>query len=331
MYPRLLNSLDLQAFTEAARNVPYQQLKAGFFPDLDVWVRRDDLIDPLISGNKAYKLIFNLLDARDKGAKTIITCGGAWSNHIHAIAAAGSRFGFKTIGIVRGERPAKLSATLQDAERFGMQLMFVTRSLYRQRGKEDFLRQVGLELDAAYFVPEGGANLAGVRGIQLLGQVIEETAPVDFDQVWVACGTGATFAGLYSSISSAPVIGVEVLKAGDSTLEQVRRWLGSIYLSSCKGGGDKQVKHQFQLASIDEFLLGGHHFGGYGKYPGELRGFQEFFEVSINTPLDPIYTVKLMAALAKNDDYFGSPYKCRVLIVHSGGLQGRRGYDLSCL
>ncbi|MCQ3830610.1 1-aminocyclopropane-1-carboxylate deaminase/D-cysteine desulfhydrase, partial [Microbulbifer elongatus] len=186
---RYLTELSLEAFTEAARNVPYQQVESELFPGIDLWIRRDDLIDPIISGNKAYKLIFNLLEARAQGKDTIVTCGGAWSNHIHAAAAAGQRFGFKTIGIIRGERPPVLSAMLQDAERFGMELRFVSRAVYRKRAEQGFWAQLGLSGERYWCVPEGGANEQGGRGVEIWGQVIRETCPVPMDECWLACGT----------------------------------------------------------------------------------------------------------------------------------------------
>ncbi|WP_444922767.1 1-aminocyclopropane-1-carboxylate deaminase/D-cysteine desulfhydrase [Microbulbifer sp. DLAB2-AF] len=322
MSPRLIDSLNLQAFTDIARNIPYQQLKSHLFPGLDVWVRRDDLIDPLISGNKAYKLFYNLIEARWRKAKTIVTCGGAWSNHIHAIAAAGARFGFKTVGIIRGERPTKLSATLQDAERFGMKLVFVTRATYRLRGGVGFLKRAGLKLENFYFIPEGGSNLAGVRGIQLLGQVIEDTAPVKFDQVWVACGTGATFGGLYSSISSASVIGVEVLNAGDSILKDVALWVQRLR-------HDKSIANKIQcckLSSLRERLLNSYHCGGYGKSSSAMKVAMEEFEKHSFHPVDPVYMGKLIYALASFDNKIDQKNKT-VLMIHSGGLQGGRSYD----
>ncbi|WP_226647189.1 1-aminocyclopropane-1-carboxylate deaminase/D-cysteine desulfhydrase [Microbulbifer variabilis] len=327
MQPRLLDSLDLQAFTDAARNIPYQQLNSDLFHGLDVWVRRDDLIDPIISGNKAYKLFFNLIEAKKCGAKIIVTCGGAWSNHIHAVAAAGARFGFETIGIIRGERPPNLSATLQDAERFGMKLLFVPRALYRQRSELDFLRIIGLWGKDFYFIPEGGSNLPGIKGIQLLGKVIEETAPVGFDEVWVACGTGVTFAGLYSSIFSASVIGVEVLKAGDAIFKGVWHWIWQL-------SGGRYVYEQPIEGLLDaspealrKNLLASYHCGGYGRVSRALIDFKLGFEgVNSSPPVDQVYMGKSVYALSKTLGSIARAEKKPVLLMHSGGLQGRRGY-----
>ncbi|GAA5444824.1 D-cysteine desulfhydrase [Microbulbifer sp. NBRC 101763] len=329
MMPHFLDRLDLQVFTDAAFRIPYQQVRGGLFPGLDVWVRRDDLIDPLISGNKAYKLIHNLIEARSQRAETIVTCGGAWSNHIHSVAASGARFGFNTIGIIRGERSPVLSATLRDAERLGMKLIFVTRAQYRRRYESGFIEELGLENQGVYFVPEGGSNLAGVRGTQLLGRVIECTAPVDFDQVWVACGTGATFAGLSSSIQRSSVVGVEVLKAGESVRKSAQHWLAVLGQSSEINKSIQagvQVPH---LLSNERMgcLLGGYHGGGYGKLSAELRELQRMLEDHSGVPIESVYIVKLFNALQKINNSGNISHGERVLIVHSGGLQGRRGYE----
>ncbi|WP_323844028.1 pyridoxal-phosphate dependent enzyme [Microbulbifer magnicolonia] len=332
MKPRYLTSLDLDAFIEAAREVPYQRIDSDLFPNIEVWIRRDDLLDPIISGNKAYKLLFNLIEAKEQGADTLITCGGAWSNHIHATAAAGARFGFRTIGIIRGECPPVLSATLLDAERFGMQLRFVTREQYRLRNQSEFLKLLGLEQESALYIPEGGANLAGARGTQLLGKVIEATAPIRFDQLWLACGTGLTLAGLVSSITNLPVCGVEVLKAGNSIRYDAQRWLEALNSPSpvCgRGVGERatsattrnQVKH-----SADLYLNNKYHCGGYAKYPEYLQKFQRAFEHQSGIPLDPLYTAKLMYGLHQEATAGRIPPGSKILTLHSGGLQGRRGF-----
>ncbi|WP_444886441.1 1-aminocyclopropane-1-carboxylate deaminase/D-cysteine desulfhydrase [Microbulbifer sp. JMSA008] len=315
-----LTTLDLDAFTEAARAIPYQKVRSNLFPGVEVWIRRDDLLDPLISGNKAYKLIFNLIKARELGVETLITCGGAWSNHLHATAAAGARFGFRTIGIVRGERPPVLSAMLQDAERLGMKFIFVSRELYRQRSQSDFLNRVGVGSAIGAYFPEGGANLAGVRGVHLLGEVIEGTVPINFDQLWVACGTGLTLGGLNSSISSFPVHGVEVLKAGGSVRRAAWHWFAA--LSQYNTSGLKK-KNAGEVDLTDEF-----HCGGYGKYPIRLQEFHRAFEMQAGIPLDPIYTAKLLYAISQkaNEGHFSCG--TRILALHSGGLQGRRGFQL---
>ncbi|MEX2962195.1 1-aminocyclopropane-1-carboxylate deaminase/D-cysteine desulfhydrase [Microbulbifer sp. TYP-18] len=308
---RYLDRLDLDALRGLAGAVPYQLLATDLFPRIEVWIRRDDLLDPLISGNKAYKLLFNLMDARERGIEKIITCGGAWSNHIHAVAAAGRRFGFQTVGIIRGERPRNLSATLRDAERFGMELKFVSRDLYRRRAQENFLQLVDIRYQDALFVPEGGANLAGVRGAKFLGQTIAATLPGKFDQVWLACGTATTLAGVQWGLNTAKVTGVPVLKAGASFFSQIDTWLAALG----EGPGS---------ASLCE----GYECGGYAKFPDYLRQFMLNFEHQSGVPLDPVYTAKLAFALHSEIRKGKVAAGSRVLLLHSGGLQGRRGMAL---
>ncbi|QKX18080.1 1-aminocyclopropane-1-carboxylate deaminase/D-cysteine desulfhydrase [Microbulbifer sp. YPW1] len=309
---RYLTELSLEAFTEAARNVPYQQIDSDLFPGIDLWVRRDDLIDPLISGNKAYKLIYNLLAAREQGKDTIVTCGGAWSNHIHATAAAGQRFGFKTIGIIRGERPPVLSAMLQDTERFGMELKFVTRADYRKRHEPDFPADLGLNGPGSWFVPEGGANYLGAKGVQLLGRLVGETSPVAFDQCWVSCGTGLTLGALASGLPSIiEPVGVAVLKAEKSILAAAKAW-------SLESAASARVK----------LIADGHH-RGYGKMSDQLRAFKSKIEHQADLPLDHVYTAKVFYALMRHcTHYQQKKWKTRqasILLMHTGGLQGCRG------
>lgn len=309
---RYLTELSLEHFIEAARNVPYQLIHSDLFPGIDLWVRRDDLIDPLISGNKAYKLIYNLLEARERGFDTLVTCGGAWSNHIHATAAAGQRFGFNTVGIIRGERPPVLSAMLQDAERFGMALRFVSRADYRRRHEPDFCASVGLDASSVWFIPEGGANQQGAEGVRLLGKIIGETSPVAFDECWLACGTGLTLGALASGLpSSIRPVGVAVLKAERSIAETMEFW---------------RTDSQPYLEPI--LITDGHH-GGYGKSSESLLAFLHQWEAQVEVPLDHVYTVKaayaLMRNCTQNEKNTCKARKKHVLLVHTGGLQGRRG------
>ncbi|MCK7597367.1 pyridoxal-phosphate dependent enzyme [Microbulbifer sp. CAU 1566] len=309
---RYLSELSLEAFIEAARNVPYQQINSDLFPGIDLWIRRDDLIDPLISGNKAYKLIYNLLEARAQGKHTIVTCGGAWSNHLHATAAAGQRFGFKTVGIIRGERPSVLSAMLQDAERFGMELRFVTRTVYRERHDPNFIASIGGSGAENWYVPEGGANSYGAKGVQLLGQLVGETSPVQFDECWVACGTGLTLGALAAGLPPAvSTVGVPVLRAEKSILGAAKQWSREGALGQ----------------SLELVPEGGH--GGYGKSDEPLLTFQKKLEQESGLTFDHVYTVKLAYALMKRCTENGAKKRkarqLRILLLHTGGLQGRRG------
>jgi len=313
---RYLTELSLDAFIEAARNVPYQQIQSELFRGIDLWIRRDDLIDPLISGNKAYKLIYNLLEAREQGKNTIVTCGGAWSNHIHATAAAGQRFGFKTVGIIRGERPPLLSAMLQDAERFGMELRFVSRAEYRKRREPDFPGYLGLDMADSWYVPEGGANIQGAKGVQLLGEAIAETGPVRFDEYWLPCGTGLTLGALASALpKESTIFGVPVLKAEEA-----------IYLAAIAWA---EKLRRTGISNIE--VVEGGHCGGYAKVNNELAQFLEAVRDKLGIPLDPIYGAKvaLQLKLASNSHHlelYKGERRKNVLLLHTGGLQGNRGY-----
>ncbi|WP_160153840.1 1-aminocyclopropane-1-carboxylate deaminase/D-cysteine desulfhydrase [Microbulbifer sp. ALW1] len=311
---RYLSELSLEAFIEAARNVPYQQINSDLFPGIDLWIRRDDLIDPLISGNKAYKLIYNLLEARAQGKNTIVTCGGAWSNHLHATAAAGQRFGFKTVGIIRGERPPVLSAMLQDAERFGMELRFVSRAEYRKRYDPSFLALVGQKLDNSWFVPEGGANIQGARGVQILGRSINEVSPTRFDEYWLACGTGLTLGALAAVLpGDCTVYGVPVLKAERAIRGDALDWAQRLSSHHCK------IK-----------LIEGAHCGGYAKVDTRLAKFIETSGSLLAVPLDRVYGAKVALQLNLAGGLSGPASERvrkerRVLMIHTGGLQGERG------
>ncbi|WP_406827610.1 1-aminocyclopropane-1-carboxylate deaminase/D-cysteine desulfhydrase [Microbulbifer sp. ARAS458-1] len=312
---RYLTELSMEAFTEAARNVPYQQVESELFPGVDLWIRRDDLIDPIISGNKAYKLIFNLLEAREQGKDTIVTCGGAWSNHIHATAAAGQRFGFKTIGIIRGERPPVLSAMLQDAERFGMELRFVSRTIYRKRAEEGFWAQLGLSGERYWYVPEGGANEQGARGVQLLGEVVQETSPVDFVEYWVAAGTGLT-TGALARVTPKDVVvkGVAVLKASPAIQLAAGGWSGC--------SPDERPR------AIE--IEADWHCGGYAKVDLQLIQYSSILAKATEIPMDWIYTMKAGLGLSKLSalcNFVSLPpfRRKKILLFHTGGLQGNRG------
>lgn len=308
---RYLTELSLDAFVDAAENVPYQQINSDLFPNVNLWVRRDDLIDPIISGNKAYKLIYNLLEARKLGKDTIATCGGAWSNHIHATAAAGQRFGFRTIGIIRGERPPALSSMLQDAERFGMELLFVSRRQYRERESQGFLGAIGLP-PSAYFIPEGGANYQGALGSHLLADIVRRTQPFEFAEYWLACGTAVSVGGLRAKLSKkASVIGVPILKAEAQVEINAKKWCEWL------GGNTGELK-----------VVRGGHAGGYAKQSLGLWREIKALEKCTTIPLDGVYTGKLFRALQVSLEKRWIEGGCEksVLIFHTGGLQGRRGY-----
>ncbi|WP_422451484.1 1-aminocyclopropane-1-carboxylate deaminase/D-cysteine desulfhydrase [Endozoicomonas sp. ALC066] len=273
-------------------------------------ILRLDQVDPLISGNKWFKLKYFLIEAHSRKIRTLLSFGGAWSNHLHAMAAAGYRFGFQTIGIIRGEKPAKPSAMLQDAERWGMRLIYVSRADYKKRYETEYqqalLKQLSLSLDQLMIVPEGGSGEEGVRGCEDILDAGSIRAS-EYDEIWLACGTGATMAGIIRSAGSdTRVRGVAVLRGAGFLKDDIQQ-----YLSPAATRWNLELDY---------------HCGGYGKTTPGLIQFILEFERETGVPLDPVYTGKLFFALKKMARSGGLSGISRLLLIHTGGLQGRRGF-----
>lgn len=274
-------------------------------------VKRLDLIHPEVSGNKWYKLKYNIEKVLQSEHRTLLTFGGAWSNHIYATASAGKLFGFKTIGVIRGEEPQQLSATLQFARACGMQLEFVTRLAFAEKETDDFIEWLHSIYGDFHDVPEGGSNYLGVNGcLEILD---EEDA--QYDYICCPCGTGATLAGLI--LSAKPhqkVIGFSVLKNGDFLKEEVIKHLRHFLRND-----------ELALEYLSQFeIITAYDFGGYAKWTNELISFINHFELNYFIPLDQIYTGKMffgvMDLLKRN--YF--ELSRRILVLHTGGLQGKQ-------
>jgi 1-aminocyclopropane-1-carboxylate deaminase/D-cysteine desulfhydrase-like pyridoxal-dependent ACC family enzyme len=270
---------------------------------VELWIKRDDLLHPIISGNKWRKLKYNLNHALYNQADTLISMGGAYSNHLHALAFAGQQLGLKTIAFVRGERPTQLNPTLIDLQQWGMQLDFVSRSDYRQLRQNKNYDSLPNLASGQYWLPEGGATDLALQGVaEIMSELKQE-----FDVLMVACGTGATLAGL---IAAAPVdmqiLGVAALKGGDFLNADVQQLLA------------KSISQKNWQILLD------YHFGGFAKYTPELTLFMRQFAAKHDVILDPIYTGKLLFAFYDllNQGYF-KPGQ-RILILHTGGLQGAR-------
>ncbi|MRI35282.1 1-aminocyclopropane-1-carboxylate deaminase [Endozoicomonas sp. OPT23] len=279
---------------------------------LTVDVLRLDLLHPEISGNKWYKLKHNILEAQSRGINTVLSFGGAWSNHIHALAAAGKHFGFKTIGVIRGERPKQPSAMLQDVERWGMQLVYVSRYDYRKRYEPEYhqelLEQLSLQNNEVWIVPEGGSGELGVKGCE---EILESGSidPADYDQIWLAAGTGATAAGVIRSVNNRSHVKVVPVLKGAAFMEaDINQYLDA------------------SLTNWSLDLEG--HCGGYGKTTPELLQFITETEEESGLPLDQVYTGKMLLAFKKAVEAGQVAEGCRVLLIHTGGLQGRRGLKI---
>ncbi|QNK76290.1 1-aminocyclopropane-1-carboxylate deaminase/D-cysteine desulfhydrase [Winogradskyella sp. PAMC22761] len=271
---------------------------------IELTIKREDLIHPFISGNKFRKLKYNLKQAKVIGAKSMLTFGGAFSNHIAAVAYAGKEYGIPTIGIIRGEELAyksELNSTLQFAKSCGMQLKFVTREAYREKMNETFLDELKEEFKACYILPEGGTNDLAVKGCE------EILVPEDshFNYICSAVGTGGTISGLINaSQKDQEVLGFPALK-GDFLQEDIRKF-----------ANQENWK-----------LITDYHFGGYGKIKPELISFINRFKTDYNIPLDPIYTGKMLYGIF---DLIGKgffPEGSNILAIHTGGLQGIAGVN----
>jgi 1-aminocyclopropane-1-carboxylate deaminase len=270
-----------------------------------LFIRREDLIHPFVSGNKFRKLKYNLLQAKKEKHHTLLTFGGAFSNHIAATAFAGKENGFQTIGIIRGEEletKIKENPTLQFAQDCGMKFEFVSREAYRQKESEDFVSKLKEKYGSFYLVPEGGTNEFAITGCE------EILIPADseYDYVCCAVGTGGTISGVInSSFEGQKILGFPALKGG--------------FLQ-------KDIRN---FAKKDNFSLITHyHFGGYGKVTNELIEFINSFYKTNKIPLDPIYTGKMVFGVIDliQKNYF--PSGSKILLIHTGGLQGVAGMNL---
>jgi 1-aminocyclopropane-1-carboxylate deaminase len=272
-----------------------QKINSALFSQrgIEVSVLRLDLIHPQISGNKWFKLKYNLQEAKKQGYDTILTFGGAFSNHIHAAAIACKQFGFKSIGVIRGEETSETNSTLSDANQNGMQLHFVSREDYRRKSEPEFINELKDKFGDFYLIPESGDNELGTKGCE---EILEGTN--EFDQIFCACGTCTTYKGLLASIKPhQQLTGISVLK----------------------GEGE--------MTKANANILSDYHFGGYAKHTTELVEFKNRFEIETNIPLDYVYTAKLFFAVKDLIASGKIPSASKLLIVHSGGLQGNAGYE----
>lgn len=277
-----------------------------------VIIKRDDLIDDLVSGNKWRKLKYNLLQMEALGKTGVLTFGGAFSNHLLATAAAAKRSEVSSVGIVRGDELNRDSNhTLRMCHDLGMELVFVSRSEYAQRNDQEYLSVLKTVHNDLYLIPEGGANFYGMIGCQ---EIVKEIN-TPFDAIFVAQGTATTSCGIASVIDDARLYVVPALKGFDAIAE-----MGKIY---------KQAV--FESEYIDELnekttVLSEYHFGGYGKYTSELLEFIRAMYQQIGLKLDPVYTGKTFFALydqVKKGVLDGQT----VVFVHTGGLNGVKGIE----
>lgn len=281
-----------------------QELQIQFPNSISITIKREDLLHPVVSGNKFRKLKYNLLQAKAENKKTLLTFGGAFSNHIAAVAFAAQEQGLQSIGIIRGDElgdKIESNPTLQFAQECGMQLEFVSREDYRLKKEPSFLKNLEQQFGDFYLVPEGGTNALAIKGCQ------EILTPEDssFDYICCAVGTGGTISGIINSaLPHQKVLGFPALK-GDFLQDEIRIF----------------------VQNENWELITDYHFGGYGKVNEDLIHFINQFYIENQIPLDPVYTGKMvfgvMDLIQKN--YF--PAHSNILLIHTGGLQGIFGMN----
>lgn len=284
-------------FDSLARAIPYQTL---LLHGVKITVKRLDLVHPQISGNKFFKLKYIFLDAQRQGFKKVLTFGGAYSNHIAAAAYAAHACGFASAGIIRGEELAArpLNPTLQTAQQFGMQLRFISREQYRLKHTAEFLAQLQADYPEHYVIPEGGTNALAIQGCR---EILTENDLNNFDLICCAAGTGGTIAGLIeASRPQQLILGFSALKG--------------LFLND--DVAKLTVKTNWEI--IDDYCC-----GGYAKTTPELLQFIRLFEAEHSLPLEQIYTGKMLFGISQMIQRGEIASDQRVLIIHSGGLQGK--------
>ncbi len=277
--------------------------------NISLYIKREDLLHPEVSGNKFRKLKYDLLQAKEKNQDTLLTFGGAFSNHIAAVAAAGHLLGFKTIGVIRGDELEEdihitllKNPTLRYAVSKGMKLKFISRGEYRKKSTPDFLDTLRSQLGDFFLLPEGGTNSLAVKGC---GEILTKS-DLEYDHICCPVGTGGTIAGLINSARTTQhVLGFPALK-GNFLIDEISKY----------------------TSAQNWKLITDYHFGGYGKVSAELINFINDFSKKYHIPLDPVYTGKMFFGIFDMVKKEAFPQNSRILAVHTGGLQGIEGMNL---
>ena len=276
--------------------------------NIEVWLKREDLLHPEVSGNKFRKLKYNVLEAKKLLKQRILTFGGAFSNHIAATAAAGKLYDIPTIGVIRGEelgidlqQTLKTNPTLKFASDSGMKFHFVSREDFRNKNEPEFIESLHAEFGDFYLVPEGGTNKLAIKGCE---EILSEKDK-EFDIICVAAGTGGTASGLINASGQhQEVLAFSALK-GNFLKDEIG------HFSNKKNWG----------------LVSDEYFGGYAKINEELVSFINEFKIQFGIQLDPVYTGKMMFGVFEMIKKNRIPENSRILAIHTGGLQGIAGMN----
>lgn len=294
----------VRSFFASQRNTPLELIEDKIIKEKEIslFIKRDDLLNLHINGNKWFKLKYNLIEAAEKNHNLLLTFGGAYSNHIASFSYACKLFGFDGIVVVRGEEYQSLNPTLSFVKNNGVRIHYVSREKYRNKYSDELIYHLKNIYGEFFLIPEGGSNNLAVKGCS----EIISNLNIDFDFICTACGTAGTLTGIAKSLKeNQKAVGVAVLKNASFLNDEVKR-----------------LSHNQKLNY--EILLD-YHFGGYAKFNQELIDFISDFYTKHKIILDPIYTGKLVYAVYDliKKDYF--PKNSKIVLFHSGGLQGYQG------
>jgi len=288
------------------KNIAFQKIENELTVShkVNLYLLRLDTIDLYAGGNKLFKLKYNLEEAQKQGFKKILTFGGAWSNHLAAVASVNNN-PLPIIAVVRGEEPKIYSDTLNYCKEKGVKLHFVSRNDYRNKTKPSFIETLKNKFGDFYLLPEGGSNGLAVKGCKEIADYI----PIDFEYICTPVGSGATLAGITTGLKThQQAVGFNALKGADYIIEEVNKLIGN--------------------AENPKFnIISDYHFGGYAKINAELLSFKADFEKQFDIPLDYVYTSKMMYGIFDKiqKDFFkqGST----IVAIHTGGVQGNKGFE----
>jgi len=273
---------------------------------VQLFIKRDELIHPDIQGNKWRKLKYNLAAARANNQHTLLSFGGAYSNHLHALAAAGKYFNFKTIGIIRGESHTPPNPSIADMLNWGMHLKYVSRAEYKNKTSQVFIKKLKQEFKHFYLIPEGANNADGIKGCAELLTELDE----DYDYICSEIGSGTMFSSLIKNNKKPQTkfLGFAVMKN-----PQLETDIKNQLSHSEDHKTDWKINHQY-------------HFGGFAKTTAELNAFIIDFKKTHHIQLEPVYSGKMLYGIFDliNKGYFKQGSK--ILAIHGGGLQGLRGF-----
>lgn len=280
---------------------------------ITVDILRDDLNHKKIPGNKFHKLKYNIANAIKKGNKTLLTFGGAYSNHILATAEAGKEYGLKTIGIIRGEKVSPLNYTLSKAIKLGMEIHYLDRTTYKIKHTQDVIDYLRNEYGSFYLIPEGGSNYYAINGCM---EIIPKN--LSYDYLCCPVGTGGTIAGItLSNQNKCKIIGFPALKNGGFLKKEVEQFINIVT-------SDMELTQEL-MGSLK--LETAYHFGGYAKINEELISFVQNFNNKHQIKWDLVYNGKMAFGVYDMIAHNKFPKDSRILLVHTGGLQGINGIE----